>query len=486
MKKREPKRIFELFDEISKIPRCTGDEDKIASYIVAFAEELKLEVSRDTRGNVIVKKDGTPGYETSAPIILQGHMDMLCIKAKGCEHDFAVAGPSAHLSGDLIVADGTSLGSDNGIALAFYLAVLESQTVVHPPLEVVFTVQEQAGLVGARDLDIRGLLGRYLINMDSEAEGEFIIGCAGEKRLHVELPVEPVEQENDVEAVIRISGLRGGHSGMDIHLNRGNACQILSRMYYEITECMDADLISMRAGDKFNVIPNSGELVMALPHDAVVSLKEYLGRHREVLETTLNEEEFDIELEICPIKAERKVLSKASALRAVSLVLTMPNGVIQLSERESELIDTSLNIGILHVDLERAEIMVSVRGMTEERLDQTVSRMRILADLAGASMEIVNAYPAWKDDGENHLRRKFERVYKALYGQEPVLRSVHAGLECSILAKKLNERKLQPKIEMISFGPDIFDAHTPQEALSVSSVQRTWTLFLQILKELNE
>lgn len=486
MRRREPKRVFELFEEICAIPRCTGDEEKVAQFIIEFSKNAGLEVKQDLAGNVIVKKPGTPGYETSAPVILQGHMDMLCLKEYGINHDFTKHGPKAHLSGDLIVAEGTTLGSDNGIALAFYLAVLESKALMHPPIEAIFTVEEQAGLIGARELDISGLHGRYLINMDSEAEGEFIVGCAGEKRLLIEKIMSSMTYEHDFEAVIRIQGLKGGHSGMNIHLNRGNACQLIAKMYHEINERMDAQVISMRAGDKYNVIPNYGELVLALPHDAVPSLKAYLVEMRGQFESLLNEENIELELDICQANKARQVIDKESAIEVATLIQTLPNGVIQLSERASELIDTSLNIGVVHVDAERAELKVSVRGMTEERLDQSVRTVELLAGLTQASCQVVNAYPAWKDEGENHLRRLFERSYERIYKSPAVLRAIHAGLECSILAQKLDSRKLQPKIEMISFGPDIFDAHTPQESLSVSSVQRTWDLFIHILKELSD
>jgi dipeptidase D len=257
-------------------------------------------------------------------------------------------------------------------------------------------------------------------------------------------------------------------------------------MYYEINERMDAQVISMRAGDKYNVIPNYGELVLALPHDAVPSLKAYLVEVRGQFEHLINEENIELELDICQANKARQVIDKALAIQVATLIQALPNGVIQLSERASELIDTSLNIGVVHVDTERAEIKVSVRGMTEERLDQSVRTVELLTGLTQASCQVVNAYPAWKDEGENYLRRLFERSYENIYRSPAVLRAIHAGLECSILAQKLDSRKLQPKIEMISFGPDIFDAHTPQESLSVSSVQRTWDLFIHILKELSD
>ncbi len=274
MRKIEPVRIFELFKEISQIPRCTGDEESIANYVVDFAQKNGLEAIKDEIGNVIIKKSGSQGYEAVTPIILQGHMDMLCIKDRASNHDFTKDPIEMSLSGDLIVANQTALGSDNGIAMAFYLALLESDKIAHPPLEVIFTVQEQAGLVGARELDVSGLYGRYLINMDSESEGEFIIGCAGEQRVKVELPLEKVEHEHDVQVFIKVYGLKGGHSGLNIHLNRGNAVQMLAIIYKKLSEEMPISLISMSAGEKYNVIPHYGELRLAVPHDSVTSLKE--------------------------------------------------------------------------------------------------------------------------------------------------------------------------------------------------------------------
>lgn len=486
MRKIEPVRIFELFEQISEIPRCTGDEEAIAAFIVDFAMNLGLDVSQDGIGNVIIKKNGSNGYESSAPVILQGHMDMLCIKALESKHDFTKDPLELSVSGDLVMAKETALGSDNGIAIAFYLALLESDSISHPPLEVIFTVQEQAGLIGARELDVSGLYGRYLINMDSEAEGEFIIGCAGEKRVRIQMPLERMEHEYDVEATVRISGLKGGHSGLNIHLNRGNAAQLLAQTFYKIVEVVPASLITMSAGEKYNVIPHYGELRVAIPHDSVETFKSTMAEIHTFMEAILNEKNFEIEFDLCPIKSDVRVVDEITANRLFDLIIAMPNGVNALSERESELIDTSLNIGILRAYDDSAEIKISVRGITEERLSAVLDKLDILSRLTRAELSIENTYPAWNDVGDNHLRRIFKQAYKDQFGEAPQMKSIHAGLECSILAQKLNERHLQPPIEMISFGPDIFDAHTPEEAMSISSVRRTWGLFQYILKQMIE
>lgn len=486
MRKIEPVRIFELFKEISQIPRCTGDEESIANYVVDFAQKNGLEAIKDEIGNVIIKKSGSQGYEAVTPIILQGHMDMLCIKDRASNHDFTKDPIEMSLSGDLIVANQTALGSDNGIAMAFYLALLESDKIAHPPLEVIFTVQEQAGLVGARELDVSGLYGRYLINMDSESEGEFIIGCAGEQRVKVELPLEKVEHEHDVQVFIKVYGLKGGHSGLNIHLNRGNAVQMLAIIYKKLSEEMPISLISMSAGEKYNVIPHYGELRLAVPHDSVTSLKEKMISIKEFLDGFLNEEHYQIEFDICPLDSKVSVHEVNTAEGLMDLLISIPNGVNVVSERSSELIDTSLNIGSLRVYEDKALIKMSIRGITEERLDFAVERIKTLSKLIGAKFQVVNTYPAWNDDGDNHLRRIFKDAYTDQFGEAPIMRSIHAGLECSILAKKLNQRKHEPPIEMISFGPDIFDAHTPNEAMSVSSVRRTWGLFQYILKQMTE
>lgn len=486
MRKIEPVRVFELFEEISEIPRCTGDEEAIAAYIIDFAKNLGLEVNQDATGNVVIKKPASSGYESAAPVILQGHMDMLCIKSQESKHDFTKDPLELMVSGDLIIANNTALGSDNGIAIAFYMALLESEAIAHPALEVIFTVQEQAGLVGARDLDVSGLYGRYLINMDSEAEGEFIIGCAGEKRVRLQMPLERVEHEYDVEITLTISGLKGGHSGLNIHLNRGNSAQMLAQIYQMASDVVPLSLISMTAGEKYNVIPHYGELRIAIPHDSVDTFKKRMLEVHGFMEAYLNEAGFDLEFNTCPVKANVKVISDDTAQRLMDLLLLLPNGVNSLSERESELIDTSLNIGVLRAYDELADLKISVRGITDERLEVVVEKLKVLSRLTRASFTIENTYPAWNDEGDNHLRRMFKQAYKDQYGDVPLMRSIHAGLECSILAQKLNDRHLQPPIEMISFGPDIFDAHTPEEAMSISSVRRTWSLFQYILKQMTE
>jgi len=486
MRKIDPVRIFEIFEQISEIPRCTGDEEAIGAFIVDFAKNLGLPQIRDNFGNVVVRKPATSGYESAATIILQGHMDMLCIKAVTSDHDFTKDPLQLSVSGDLLAAKNTALGSDNGIAIAFYMALLESKDIAHPPLEVVFTVQEQAGLVGARELDVSNLKGRYLINMDSESEGEFIVGCAGEERVAIELPIEHVNHEHDMEAVIRISGLKGGHSGLNIHLNRGNAGQLLAYVYRALNDVMPTSLISICAGEKHNVIPFYGELRIAFPHDATESLKNKMVEIHTYFEAYLDETSIDIEFDICQVPSDAKVMSEHSAERLIDLILMLPVGVNTLSGRTSELIDTSLNLGIVRVYDELVSLKISVRGITNERLTFITSKLEILTRMVGGSIEYENSYPAWNDEGDNHLRRMFKQAYKDQWGENPKLKSIHAGLECSILAQKLNKRPMQPPIEMISFGPDIFDAHTPEEAVSISSVRRTWALFQHILKQLIE
>lgn len=486
MRKIEPIRIFELFGKISEIPRCTGDEEGISTFVVEFAKNLGLDVSQDRIGNVIINKPGSKGYESAAPIILQGHMDMLCIKSFESMHDFSSDPLELNVSGDLLVADKTALGSDNGIAIAFYLALLESDSIAHPPLEVILTVQEQAGLIGARELDVSKLYGRYLINMDSEAEGEFIIGCAGEERVRLDFPFDRTSHEYDMESTITIQGLKGGHSGLNIHLNRGNAVQILAKVFKMLSEEMPVSLISMCAGEKHNVIPHYGELRIAFPHDSAESFKEKMIEVHKFMEPYLNEVHFEFGMDLCPIETKVQVLKQNDTDKLINLLLTLPNGVIAVSERESELVDTSLNIGILRVYEDQAVISISIRGLTYERLISAKEKVEVLSQLVGAHFTLENSYPAWNDEGDNHLRRIFKQAYREQYDEEPSMKSIHAGLECSILAKKLNERYLQPPIEMISFGPDIFDAHTPDEAMSISSVRRMWGLFQYILKQMIE
>ena len=300
MRKIEPIRVFEIFEEISEIPRCTGDEKAIAAYIISFAKGLGLGVHGDEIGNVIIQKSGTKGYENEAPLILQGHMDMLCIKDMHSNHDFSKDPIRIMLSGDLVYSEETALGSDNGIAIAFYLALLESEDIPHPDLEVIFTVKEQSGLIGAKSLDVSGLKGRNLINMDSEAEGEFIIGCAGEKRLKLERALNRENHGHDVEVGIKLHGLKGGHSGLNIHLNNGNAIVILAQLFRTVQEDIPTALVSISAGDKYNVIPNYGEMKILIHHDSVASFKKKMAAFHTRLEASLNESEVEIDLNICP------------------------------------------------------------------------------------------------------------------------------------------------------------------------------------------
>jgi len=472
--------VIDFFKEISNIPRGSGNEKQISDWIQNFAKERGLSVVQDSVNNLIIKKSGTKGYEDADTLILQGHMDMVCEKNVDTQHDFLTDPIRTVIDGDIMKADGTTLGADNGIAVAMALALLDSSDIPHPPLEVLLTVDEEEGMLGAKALDGSLLSGRKLINLDSAEEGIFYVSCAGGLLIDLRLPMEHVELPEIYNVfTIRVRGLKGGHSGMDINKGRGNSNRLLGRVLYRICSELDVYVASVNGGLKHNAIPRESEAFIAIRADQHNMAAEIVKSFDNMFRNELKIGDPGVEIEFVP--AEKNVSSafaKPAAQLLVSVLCVAPLGVQDMSQDIPGLTEVSVNMGVVRTDDKLVNITFCLRSSVASKKDALRMQIEQLAGLAGASYEVYGEYPEWEYNPNSTLRHKLVELYERINGQKPQINAIHAGLECGLLAKKL------PGVDIISFGPDITNAHSPDEYVSISSVERVWDFFTRSLTEI--
>lgn len=459
----QPAKVFEYFEKICAIPHGSRDTKKISDFCVQFAEQRGLPVRQDAHNNVIIWKNATAGYETHPTVILQGHLDMVCEKEPDCDIDFTTDGLRLRVDGDMISADGTTLGGDDGIAVAYALALLDSDTIPHPPLEVVLTVDEEIGMLGATDIDLSMLKGRILLNIDSEDEGILTVSCAGGATSTVTLPIRR-EKASGKLLTVCVDGLQGGHSGVEIHKGRCNANKLLGEL---LEKMQPLQLVSIDGGQKDNAIPRSA-VARFFTQDAAnfdAAKQDILNKYCAMepnLQITMQEE---------PADADAIVQSKA----VVALLNKLPNGVQAMSQEIKGLVQTSLNLGILKTCDDCVSMTFSVRSSVNTEKADLIQALKDTGAEFGADYSQMGEYPAWEYCHDSKLRPLMVATFQELYGKEPVVEAIHAGLECGILADKL------PGLDAVSFGPDMTDIHTTREQLSVSSVRRTWDYLCAVL-----
>ncbi len=474
----KPKLLWKHFDEICKIPHCSKHEEKIIYYVLKFAKEQGLESKTDNAGNVVIKKSATKGMEKKPTIILQGHMDMVCEKNSDVKHDFSKDPLKLNLKGDILTANGTTLGADNGIGVATALAILEDKTLKHGAIEALFTVDEETGLTGAFALDSDMLSGRIMLNLDSEDFGVITVGCAGGGDTQIEQPIKAQSSPNNYEPVsIKISGLRGGHSGVDVHEQRGNAIKILARLLWKAQNNYDFYLREIKGGDKHNAIPREAyATVMISPND------------RKDFEQCIIKEEKDISEEIKPIDPNLKVkiqntesfnmvLNKESQEKLINLLHGLPHGVDKMSYDIPGLVETSTNLATVSLKENNAVIGLSSRSSIMSSLQDFRDRIRAIAELSGARISEGNCYPGWKPNLNSKILSVSKKILEDMYGEKPVVEAIHAGLECGIIGEKF------PGMDMISIGPTIKYPHSPEEQVHVSTVDKFYKYVLKILEE---
>lgn len=473
----EPQSVFYYFEEITRIPHGSGNVKQISDYLKQFATEHGLECIQDKLYNIIMIKEATPGYEQEEPYILQGHMDMVAVKRPDCDIDMTKDPLRLRIENGRIYADGTSLGGDDGIAVAYALALLAAKDISHPRLEVVLTVDEETGMQGATEIDLSMLRGKRLINLDQEEEGVIITSCAGGARVDVIIPLRQEKTQTDQLQFIqiKIKGLLGGHSGIEINKGRGNANYLLGCILKELLNKFDVRISSMKGGLADNAIPREAESVIAVnisQSDAVISCaKEYEGRIRQELGD--NDPDFAVEWQA--VDGQDSYYDTASTAQALNCLCELPNGVIAMSKDLEGLVQTSLNLGVVKLEQDELHLSYAVRSSVDADREQLCQRMQEIAEKAGALAEVKNAYTGWAYRPDSPLRDIVTNIYEKMYGRKPVLEAIHAGVECGILAAKIEG------LDCVSIGPDMSDVHTAEESLDIASVQRMWEYLLEVL-----
>ena len=476
----EPKRVFHYFEEICKIPHGSGNTRQISDYLVQFAKDHDLKYIQDEMNNVVIYKPGTAGYENAPTVIVQGHMDMVCEKRPDVDHDFTKDGLNLSVEGDYVSANGTTLGGDDGIAVAYGLALLESDTIAHPPLEVFITVDEEIGLLGAVGFDCSVLKGRRFINLDSEAEGSLWISCAGGLSGISHIPVTRLEAKGE-KLTVKISGLMGGHSGAEIDKNRANANSLLGKFLHGLDAKAGYELISVQGGQKDNAITRESIAELLTVKENVEAVKEYAAS----MQTAWREEYTGTDEGITVTVTEEgeqdaKVLHPTSKEKVVFFLVNVPYGVQKMSGTIKGLVETSTNIGILKTSENEVLGSSSIRSSVETARDALSDKIEYLTEFLGGEYERQGVYPAWEYRKDSPLRDKMVEVYEEMYGQKPNVVAIHAGLECGLFYKKMEG------LDCVSLGPDMKDIHTSEEVLSVSSTERVWKYLVKVLGALKD
>lgn len=471
----EPGAVFGYFEEICTIPHGSRNTKMISDYLVGFAKAHGLAYIQDEMNNVILFAPGTCGMEDHDPVILQGHIDMVCEKEAACPIDMATEGLDVTHDGTFVYARGTTLGGDDGIAAAMALALLADNTIPHPPLEVVMTTEEEIGLLGADAIDLSQLKGRTMINLDSETEGVFTVSCAGGCTAYITLPVE---RRAVYGPCIRLTvdGLKGGHSGADIHLKRANADKVMGQFMSRIQEIMPLCLTSLSGGAKDNAIPRSSQATLVAMGINLERINDIAAALQE--EIRANFDEPDATVQAFDVDAlGGNSLSTESTAKVISLLCSVPNGVQKWSADIEGLVQTSLNLGIAKLG-DRFSATFSVRSSVNAEKQEVLDQLKALADMLGGTHSQDGEYPAWEFRKESRLRDTMVRVYRELFGQEPKVEAIHAGLECGLFSQKLEG------LDCVSIGPNIRDIHTTRERLEIASTERVWKFLLEVLKNL--
>ena len=478
-----PENVLGFFEEISKIPRGSGKEQQISDWLVKFAKDRNLEVHQDAFNNVIIKKEATKGYEKYETLILQGHMDMVWEKNKDVDFDFEKEGIKLKIEDGYLKAKGTTLGADNGIAIAYGLAILDSNEIAHPKLEVLITTDEEVAMTGAENLDMSLLEGKKMINLDTEEVGKIYVSSAGGATIKLRTKVETIDLENDDKVyLIEITGLQGGHSGAEIHLNLGNSIKILSESLKHLNIKYDFELIEIDGGNKDNAIPREAHAYIATKSD-LKELDELLASYIEVKKTEFkNEPSLKHSIKEVNKNGLRKI-SVRDTKKLIALYNEFPHGVRTMSKEIKDLVQTSLNFGVLKTEVEGNEKVFRINSLLRsskiKELDELQDYLIELGKKYETYGEKVPSFYPWEYKEDSTLRKLSEKVYKDKYGKEIEIKAIHAGLECGLFVNKMHD------LDVVSFGPDIFGAHTPDERMGLESVKITWDYLLEILKSYN-
>jgi len=477
--KLSPAPVWQFFDKICSIPHPSKHEEALAQYIIGWAKEQGLDVRRDPTGNVFIKKPATPGMEHKKAVVLQAHIDMVPQKNEDTDHDFAKDPIQPYIDGEWVTAKGTTLGADNGIGMATCLAVLASTEIKHGPLEVLLTIDEEAGMTGAFGLEAGWLEGEILLNTDSEQEGEVYMGCAGgvDGALTFDIQREALPA-GYVTRQLTLKGLKGGHSGCDIHTGRGNANKLIARFLAGHAQELDLRLIEFRGGSLRNAIPREAFVTVAIPADNQTKLDELFTTYTELLKAELGRVETNLVTFNEAKEAALDVFALADQQRVIAALNACPNGVIRMSDDIEGVVETSLNVGVITTDEQQIKVLCLIRSLIDSGRSQVESMLTSVAELAGADIVFSGAYPGWKPDADSEIMHIFRDMYEGIYGHKPNIMVIHAGLECGLF------KKPYPEMDMVSFGPTIKFPHSPDEKVKIDTVGLFWEQMIALLENI--
>ena len=474
-----PTAVWHFFDQICSIPHPSKYEEQLAQYIVSFAQAEGLDVRRDNTGNVIIKKPATAGMENRKGVVLQAHIDMVPQKNEDTVHDFTQDPILPFIDGEWVTATGTTLGADNGMGMATCLAILAAKDIEHGPLEVLLTIDEETGMTGAFGLEAGWLEGDILLNTDSEQEGEVYMGCAGgvDVALTIDIQREAIPAEHQAIKLV-VKGLKGGHSGCDIHTGRGNANKIMARFLVGHANELDLRLNNFIGGSLRNALPREATVIATLPAANIDKLNALFAHYQQIVSAELGHVETDITLftEACALPSDVMVL--ADQTRLMHTLNVCPNGVIRMSDDIEGVVETSLNMGVITTEANTVTILCLIRSLIDSGRSYVEGMLQSLAALTGAQCDISGAYPGWKPDADSEIMQVFRDTYQQMYGNKPNIMVIHAGLECGLF------KEPYPEMDMLSFGPTIKFPHSPDEKVKIDTVQMFWDQMLAILKNI--
>jgi len=475
----KPELVWYHFEEICKYPRPSKKEEKIAEYVVSVGKRLGLQVEKDKFGNIVIRKPATPGLENLKTVVLQGHIDMVCEKNRDVEHDFDKDPIYPYIDGDWVKAKGTTLGADNGIGVACALAVLEAKDVEHGPLECLFTLDEETGLTGASSLKKNWLKADILINMDSEDLGTIFIGCSGGKNTAATFKAKLEKSPRNYSTFeLKVAGLKGGHSGLEIHVGRGNAVKILNRAIWSYSQENNIRLAEINGGNKHNAIPREAFAVVLVPKNDEKKLKKFVAKYNDTVKAEYVSVEPDLMVSMEKHSTPEKVMDEKTQKHLLNALYSIPHGVIKMSNDIPGLVETSTNLAVVETKGKNVNIVTSQRSpVASENVDITNMVSSVLK-LAGAEISYGDGYPGWAPDIHSDILKVFKSTFTKMYGKEPEVTAIHAGLECGIIKEKY------PNMDMISFGPTMRDVHSPAEKLQISTVPEFYNQLKTVLKNI--
>lgn len=475
----EPAALWDYFHQLSRIPRESKNEKAAGDFVVRVARELGLAHARDRAGNIVVRKPASHGREAAASLCLQGHLDMVCVATPGKKHDFARDPITLVRNDGWIGADGTTLGADNGLAVATCLAIMANPALEHGPLELLFTVDEETGLTGARELSPELVTSRTLINLDSEDEGVLTVGCAGGADTigTWKLEADPAPA-GAVALDLRVTGLRGGHSGVEIHTQRGNAIKLMVRVLSALAG-LGARVARIEGGSKRNAIPAEASATVCVPKAKAEEARGVVSALRAAFKAELSAIEPGLDVTVAPAKKPARVYKRALQRRVLATLGGLPHGVVRMSDAIPGLVETSTNVAVLTQSPRALVLATSQRSLVASSMADMVATVRSILELGGAEISGTDPYPGWKPDMESAILATSVRTYRDLYGREPKVEAIHAGLECGIIGEKV------PGMDMVSLGPTIKGAHSPQERAEIASVEKYWDYLLAILRSVS-